>query len=66
MMELTGFLGFLILVLDIYGIYKTWTSSASTGAKIIWSAAIFFLPVLGMILWFMFGPKGSPHRSVTI
>jgi hypothetical protein len=66
MMELSGFLGFLILILDIYGIYKTWTSTASTGAKLIWSAVIFFLPVLGMILWFIFGPKGPDHRSVTI
>jgi len=66
MMELSGFLGFLILVLDIYAIYKTWSSDASNGAKLIWSIVIFFLPILGVLLWFLFGPKGDNHRSVTI
>jgi hypothetical protein len=66
MMELSGFLGFLILVLDIYAIYKTWLSDASNGAKLIWSLVIFFLPILGVLLWFLFGPKGDNHRSVTI
>jgi len=27
---------------------------------------IFFLPILGVLLWFLFGPKGDNHRSVTI
>ncbi len=66
MMELTGFLGFLILVLDIYAIYRTWTSTSSTGAKLIWSLLIFFLPILGFVLWLIFGPKGGYDQSVTI
>lgn len=65
MMELTGFLGFLILALDIYAIYRTWTSAASTGAKLIWSLVIFFLPILGLVLWLIFGPKGG-DQSVTV
>lgn len=63
MLELTGIFGVLILIADIYAIIKTFESSASTPKKIIWAAIIFFLPLLGLILWFLFGPK-STHRKI--
>ena len=50
-------LGLIILILDIYAIYKVLTSGASTGAKVIWTLVILILPVIGLIAWFIAGPK---------
>jgi hypothetical protein len=33
-------------------------SNASTGSKVLWTVLILLLPVLGLILWLLFGPKG--------
>lgn len=54
-----GLLGIVILALDIYAIYKTLTSGASTGAKVLWTVAIILLPVIGFIAWLLFGPRGA-------
>lgn len=57
-MEISGLLGLLILVADIYAIVKTVQSSAETMTKVLWVVVIILLPVLGLLLWFLFGPKG--------
>lgn len=54
-----GLFGILVLIADIYAIYQTLTSSASTGKKVIWTLAILILPVLGFIAWLIFGPRGN-------
>lgn len=53
-----GILGLLILIADLYAIYQTVTSPASTVAKIVWVLAIIILPVLGFIAWLVAGPRG--------
>jgi hypothetical protein len=55
--EVGGILGLIILILDIWAIVKIIGSGASTGAKVIWIVVILLLPVLGLILWLLFGPK---------
>lgn len=55
--EVGGLLGLIILVLDVYAIVKTLGSGASTGAKVLWVVVILVLPVLGLILWALLGPK---------
>ncbi|MGY6519068.1 MAG: PLDc N-terminal domain-containing protein [Lysobacteraceae bacterium] len=55
--EVTGIFGLLWLILAIYAIVKTVGSSAGTGAKVLWIVLILLLPVLGLILWFLLGPK---------
>lgn len=57
-------LGLIVLIVDIYAIYKTWTSSASGGAKVLWTLLILILPVIGVIIWFLFGPKGGTRVDV--
>jgi hypothetical protein len=52
-----GFFGLIILILNIWAIIKIFNSSASAGAKAIWIAVILVLPVLGFLLWLLFGPK---------
>jgi hypothetical protein len=56
--EVGGLLGLVILVLDVYAIVKTVGSNAGTGAKVLWIVLILLLPVLGLILWALLGPKG--------
>lgn len=55
--EFGGFFGFVILVLDILAIIKVINSRASTLSKLIWTLVILLLPVLGLIIWFIAGPK---------
>jgi len=53
----SGIIGLIILILDIWAIVKVIGSSATTGMKVLWVLVILILPVLGLILWFLFGPK---------
>jgi hypothetical protein len=55
-MEVSGIFGVIIFVLDIYAVLKIVQSSESTGWKAVWIAVVLLLPVLGLILWFLFGP----------
>jgi hypothetical protein len=52
-----GLFGLIVLILDIYAIVKIVQSGATTGAKIIWIIVILIFPVLGFILWLIFGPR---------
>lgn len=52
-----GILGVAILILDIYAIVRIAQSGAEPLWKAIWIAVVVLLPVLGLILWFLFGPK---------
>jgi hypothetical protein len=55
--EVGGLFGLILLILDVYAIIKTIGSSASTGTKVLWIVVILILPLLGVILWALFGPK---------
>ncbi|MGX1197976.1 PLD nuclease N-terminal domain-containing protein [Parvibaculum sp. MBR-TMA-1.3b-4.2] len=57
-MEYSGIIGIIILVLDIYAIVKIAQSGAEPLWKAIWIVLVIVLPILGLILWFLFGPKG--------
>lgn len=59
-----GILGLIVLIGSIYAIFETWTSSATTLAKLFWTVVILVLPVLGFIAWFIAGPKGSNSINV--
>ena len=53
----TGILGIIILILDIYAIIRIVQSGAEPLWKAIWIVIVLLLLVLGLILWFLFGPK---------
>jgi len=50
-------IGAVILVLDIIAIISVIQSGLEPLRKVIWILLIIFLPVLGMILWFLLGRK---------
>lgn len=52
-----GLLGILILIADIYAIIRVAQSGAEPITKALWIVVILLLPVLGLILWWLFGPK---------
>lgn len=52
-----GIFSLIILVLDIFAIYKILASSAETVKKIIWVQVVILLPLIGAILWWFMGPK---------
>jgi Phospholipase_D-nuclease N-terminal len=56
--EVGGVLGLVILVLDIWAIVKIMQSGAGTGSKVFWTVLILLLPVVGVLIWWLFGPKG--------
>lgn len=51
-----SFLGLVVLVLDIIAIVSILKSAADTGTKILWCLLVIFLPVIGMVLYFLMGP----------
>ena len=54
-----GIIGLIILVLDIIAIIDAVKSSMETGKKVLWILLIVILPVVGLILYYLLGKKGS-------
>ncbi|AFM33815.1 MULTISPECIES: PLDc N-terminal domain-containing protein [Stutzerimonas stutzeri subgroup] len=63
-----GIFGLLILILDIWAIISIVRSDSTGGKKVLWVLLIVLLPVLGLIIWGIMGPRGNrpdargPHR----
>lgn len=57
MFEVSGLIGLVILILDIWAIVVTINSSLSTERKVLWVVVILLLPLFGVILWFLLGPR---------
>lgn len=55
--EVGGLLGLLILIADVWAIVNIFQSPASTGSKVLWTVLVLLLPVLGLIIWFVAGPR---------
>ncbi|MES9922454.1 MAG: PLDc N-terminal domain-containing protein [Candidatus Thiodiazotropha endolucinida] len=59
-MELTGIGGLILLIAVIYAIVMIVQSSAKGIEKLIWSLAVFLLPLIGLIIWYFAGPGKKP------
>ena len=59
-MEFTEIGGLIILIANIYAIVMILQSSAKGIEKLLWSLAVFFLPLIGLIVWFFAGPGKKP------
>ncbi len=55
----TGLGGLLVLAGDIWAILNISQSSVSNLKKLIWILVVILLPLLGLILWFLLGPRGK-------
>jgi succinate dehydrogenase/fumarate reductase cytochrome b subunit len=54
-----GIFGLLILILDIWAIISIVRSDSTSGKKVLWVLLIVLLPVLGLIIWGVMGPRGN-------
>ncbi|MHC3750455.1 PLD nuclease N-terminal domain-containing protein [Stutzerimonas stutzeri] len=54
-----GIFGLLILILDVWAIISIVRSDSTSGKKVLWVLLIVILPVLGLIIWGIMGPRGN-------
>ena len=50
-----GCCGVIILVLDVIALLEVAGSARSLGSKVLWALLIIFAPILGCILYYLFG-----------
>ncbi|MDG4647798.1 PLDc N-terminal domain-containing protein [Roseibacterium sp. SDUM158017] len=59
MLEIGGLGGLILLVLDLWAIVSILGSKAGTGAKVLWCLLVVVLPLIGFLVWLLFGPRAS-------
>jgi hypothetical protein len=57
--EVGGFFGLLVLIADVWAIVNVIGSRSSTGAKVLWTVLILLLPLVGLLIWLVAGPRSS-------
>lgn len=57
MVEFTGILGLIHLILVVYAAVSILGASVATGQKVLWILLVLIFPVVGLIIWFLAGPK---------
>ena len=58
-LEVGGLIGILVLVADVWAILNIVGSSVSLLGKAIWVVVILALPVLGLLVWLLAGPRAT-------
>jgi len=48
----------ILLLVDLWAIVSVFRSDKSDGTKIMWSLVIVALPLVGLIIWGIAGPRG--------
>jgi hypothetical protein len=51
-------LAVIILLLDIFVLASVWRSTKSSSTKLGWTVLIFILPLVGLGIWGIAGPRG--------
>jgi uncharacterized membrane protein len=62
MFQLSGFGGFIILVLDIWALLAIAGSNASMTRKVLWALLVVFAPLIGFLIWLVFGPRAAKSK----
>ena len=57
MFAYSGLFGLLILIGDVWAIVNIAQSGASTEKKALWIVLVLVLPLLGLLLWLLLGPR---------
>ena len=52
-----------VLLADVWAIYEVLRSDENNVTKGLWAVLIVLLPLVGFILWYLMGPKGSPAAA---
>ena len=56
--------GFALLALDVLAILDVFRQPWTTGKKVLWAAIIFFFPLGGLILYYLFAGRGNSNTGV--
>ncbi|KAI8637003.1 hypothetical protein BD408DRAFT_69756 [Parasitella parasitica] len=54
-----GLVGLIILILDLIVIFEVINSNRSISGKLGWSLLVFFFPIVGLILYFLFSGRNE-------
>jgi hypothetical protein len=49
--------GLIVLVADVWAIVNIIQSTADTMRKVLWTVVVLVAPLLGFVLWLLFGPR---------
>ncbi|MET4107771.1 PLD nuclease N-terminal domain-containing protein [Hymenobacter sp. UYP22] len=60
----TRFIWIIILVLDVLAMFDVFRQPWTIGKKILWLAIIYFMPFLGLIIYYMFSGRGKSNTGV--
>jgi hypothetical protein len=58
-----GLAGAVILLLDIFAIISVLLGSSEVMRKLLWTAVILVLPVVGMVLYFLIGRSAADAHA---
>lgn len=47
-----------LILVDLWAIVSVFRSDKTDGVKVMWFLGIVIFPVLGLIIWALFGPRG--------
>jgi hypothetical protein len=56
-LQITSLFGLLIFIADIWAILNIIQSQRPPSSKLLWVLLILFLPVIGLIIWWINGPR---------
>ncbi len=51
--------GYVLLALDVLALFDVFRQSWDIGKKILWAAIIFFFPLGGLIIYYLFAGRGK-------
>lgn len=54
-----------ILLADLWALYELLRSNEGPLIKALWAVLIVILPIAGVILWYLMGPKSESAPAVT-
>lgn len=57
LIQLNGILGLIHLILFVIALVNILGSNMSAGNKLLWALIVLLLPVVGLIIYYVFGPK---------
>lgn len=55
----SGLVGIIIFALDVWAIAQIINSGSEKMHKVIWVIVVAFLPVVGLVIWYIAGPKSD-------
>ena len=58
--DVNGVLGGLMLAADVWAIVRIVMSNTTRPRKVLWSLLVVALPLAGVLVWLLFGPREDP------